>query len=121
MHTELPKDGSRAVERVANRLRTQRRELLAEYEQCRADLLSAGDGGSADEEVVSQIHSSVTDILSHLRREIREIEEAFERLRQGRYGLCSECGQPIAANRLKAMPTARRCMSCQVGSERRAG
>lgn len=121
MHTELPKNGSRVVERVADRLRAQRRELLAEYEQCCAELRWTGDGDYADQDAVAQTHSSAADIMSHLRREIRAIEETLERLRQRRYGTCSECGRPIAANRLRAAPTARLCMNCQVGSERQVG
>ena len=121
MQAEPSRDGSRAIERVAERLRTQRRELLAEYEQCCAELQSEAVGGSAEEDVAAQSHFSAADILSHLRRDIREIEEALERLKHGSYGLCAECGRPIAANRLKAIPTARRCMDCQQGNERRVG
>ena len=121
MYAEPSRDGSRAVERVADRLRAQRRELLEEYEQCCAELRSGADGDDADEDVAAQAHFSAADLLSHLRRDIREIEEALERLKHGSYGMCTECGQPIAPNRLKAIPTARRCMDCQQGNERRVG
>jgi len=113
-------EGLKEVERTAERLREQRRELLSEYEQCRAEFQSAAEGDSADEDAVAQTCSSVAEILSHLLREIREVEEALERLRNGQYGQCVDCGRPITASRLRAMPTARRCMECQVGNERRA-
>ena len=111
---------SQAVERTAQCLREQRRELLAEYAQCRAEFQSAADSDATDEDTIAQACSSVADILSHLLREIREVEDAIERLRNGQYGQCVECGRPIAGSRLRAMPTARRCMTCQIGSERKA-
>jgi DnaK suppressor protein len=114
-------ESGQEIGRIAERLREHHRELLAEYAQCRAELQLAADGDSADEDAAAQTYSSVADILSHLLREIRDVEEALERFRNGRYGQCADCGRPITASRLRAMPTARRCMKCQVGCERRAG
>ena len=36
----------------------------------------------------------------------------------GRYGICRECGEPIAKARLKVMPFATRCVACQAHVER---
>ena len=44
---------------------------------------------------------------------LREIEEALERLRDGSYGICADCGMPISRKRLDAIPWARYCVSCQ--------
>ena len=41
------------------------------------------------------------------------IEEALEKVREGTYGVCEECGDEIGAGRLKAMPLARLCVPCQ--------
>ena len=43
---------------------------------------------------------------------------ALERLRDGEYGLCEECGEPIAPARLRAMPEVERCVRCQDRLER---
>lgn len=48
------------------------------------------------------------------------LAEALERLREGEYGTCDECGQPIAPARLKAMPEVTTCVSCQDRLERMA-
>ena len=41
------------------------------------------------------------------------IEEALEKIREGTYGVCEECGDEIGAGRLKAMPLAKLCVTCQ--------
>jgi len=112
---------SRDREKIAARLRALRNELLAEYEQCRAELEPDATRHADDEDITERAFASTADILSHLRWQIRDIDEAFERLNQGRYGLCEDCGEPIPANRLEAAPTARRCMKCQAKRERRTG
>jgi len=47
-----------------------------------------------------------------------KLAEALERLREGEYGLCEECGEPIAPARLRAMPEVARCVRCQDRLER---
>jgi DnaK suppressor protein len=44
---------------------------------------------------------------------IRMIENALERVADGRYGTCLRCGQPIAPARLEALPFAAYCITCQ--------
>ena len=41
-----------------------------------------------------------------------EISAALARLDDGTYGVCETCGQPIPLDRLRARPTARRCIAC---------
>ena len=40
------------------------------------------------------------------------VEEALERIRARRYGLCEECGNAIAKKRLEAIPFAATCIRC---------
>lgn len=46
------------------------------------------------------------------------LAEALKRLREGAYGICEECGEPIAPARLQAMPEVTTCIRCQDGRER---
>lgn len=48
------------------------------------------------------------------------LAEAFERLREGTYGACEECGEPIATARVKATPEVTTCVRCQDRLERTA-
>ncbi len=51
--------------------------------------------------------------------EIASYERALQRLGSGDYGVCSDCGGTIGYARLKAWPTALRCVKCQEVVERR--
>jgi RNA polymerase-binding transcription factor DksA len=42
----------------------------------------------------------------------RDIKAARERLSAGTYGICTDCGESIAHERLLAYPTAKRCIHC---------
>jgi RNA polymerase-binding protein DksA len=44
---------------------------------------------------------------------IREIDLALERMNEGTYGSCEECGNPIGRTRLRALPQATRCRTCK--------
>jgi len=46
------------------------------------------------------------------------LAEALERLREGDYGTCQECGEAIAPARLMAMPEVTTCVRCQDRLER---
>jgi RNA polymerase-binding transcription factor DksA len=43
----------------------------------------------------------------------RDIKAARERLSAGTYGVCIDCGEAVAYERLLAYPTAKRCIHCQ--------
>jgi DnaK suppressor protein len=44
---------------------------------------------------------------------IAEIKDALERLEEGTFGLCQECGEEISEKRLKAHPMTALCIQCQ--------
>jgi RNA polymerase-binding transcription factor DksA len=44
---------------------------------------------------------------------IRQVSEALERIDDGSYGLCVQCGQTIEARRLAALPWVAYCTTCQ--------
>jgi DnaK suppressor protein len=47
-----------------------------------------------------------------------EILEALERIDNGEYGICEECGMDIGARRLDVYPTSKMCIACQEEFER---
>ena len=51
--------------------------------------------------------------LQRDQEELRDIDTARERIAAGSYGQCIDCGTDIAFERLKAQPTATRCVACQ--------
>lgn len=52
---------------------------------------------------------------------LAEIRLALDRLADGNYGICADCDEDIAPNRLRAVPWASRCIRCQEAFESRSG
>jgi RNA polymerase-binding transcription factor DksA len=54
------------------------------------------------------------DVAVHdqLVQQLAAVEAALGRLDDGTYGSCEGCGQPIAPERLEAVPWAARCVRC---------
>ena len=44
---------------------------------------------------------------------LRLVNAAIERLNSGDYGVCASCDEPISEKRLKAIPWAKYCVTCQ--------
>jgi DnaK suppressor protein len=49
---------------------------------------------------------------------VQRLRAALDRLRDGEYGICVECGEAIAPARLRAMPEVQTCVRCQDRLER---
>src|SRR5262245_11145023 len=56
-------------------------------------------------------------VVDRRTRELQEVDRALEDIEAGRYGVCRECGETIAAARLKVLPFATRCVACQASLE----
>jgi DnaK suppressor protein len=48
---------------------------------------------------------------------IADIDQALLRMKEGSYGICARCSQPINERRLEALPTARYDAACQTEIE----
>lgn len=53
--------------------------------------------------------------------ELTDIAATRERIANGSYGECADCGKDIAVERLNAQPTAMRCVICQGAYEKKHG
>ncbi|EGJ52084.1 RNA polymerase-binding protein DksA [Desulfocurvibacter africanus] len=51
------------------------------------------------------------------RRLIKKIKEAIQRIDDGSYGICEECGEDISVPRLKARPVTTLCIHCKSKQE----
>lgn len=51
---------------------------------------------------------------------LKNLIQALQRIRQGRFGGCVNCGNEIETNRLEAIPWAQYCIRCQETAERRS-
>lgn len=50
---------------------------------------------------------------------IKKIHASLKDVESGDYGICDDCGQDIAIERLKARPVARRCIRCKTIQEKK--
>jgi len=105
-------------------------QLLAKKKQVMYDLslLSRQDPHEADDrtakfpeygdkpdENAQEITDYSTEIMTEkvLEKSLEDIEKTLKRIKDGTYGTCKYCGNPIAAKRLLARPTANSCVSCK--------
>ena len=49
-----------------------------------------------------------------------EAVDALQRIQDGTYGVCSDCGKRIPAARLEIKPESARCVACQTEYERQS-
>jgi len=78
------------------------------------DLVRPFDIGDEGDRADTERTHEISILLSVRDKEkLQAIDEALEKLREGTYGVCEECGDEIGPGRLKAMPLARLCVPCQ--------
>ena len=70
------------------------------------------DEGFADSAHATAERSQTLAIVEQLHEHRREIKAALERIEEGIYGKCLNCGQEIPYERLEARPSSTLCMSC---------
>lgn len=113
------------IQAIERRLREQREalaetaheEIVSWTQQPIADI--AGEVADPGDDSVAAL---VTD-LNHAEQSrrvdaIRDIDAALERIGNGDYGICIDCGGEIDYERLLAFPTAKRDTACQSRHEK---
>ena len=87
-------------------------------EALRANGVDAGGGPSAapihpaDHGTDNFEQEFTLSLIQNQEQVLEEITEALDRIRQGSYGTCEECGAAIPKGRLQALPYARHCVGC---------
>ena len=105
-------------------LEERRREIMDQVQEKIRDVRSESPN-SPTQGVLDAAESSEADIqdeiefaLIQMKAEtLHRINEALERLEEGTYGRCFECGEEIEPRRLRALPFAVRCKDCEEARE----
>ena len=95
----------------------------------RNEILSAGGGVKPLHETMNDVNSRQGDLADqasgnnevHIQLKLKQtdakilqaIEEALRRIEKGTFGVCRDCGEPIAPPRLNAIPWTRVCITCK--------
>jgi DnaK suppressor protein len=95
---------------IQSKLRSRREELPAEVAEVK----------DPEEQSVHDFVQDVELALMEMQSEtLQKIDDALRRLEEGTYGTCAECRNEITEARLRAVPFASLCISCQEQAEER--
>lgn len=86
--------------------------LNEDVRQRLADVLDSGDQATVD--ISAELDLSFLEIRN---KTLKAIDESLDRLAEGSYGLCTECGTEIPEKRLSVVPFAATCVACQEKQE----
>lgn len=94
----------RRREELAERVRRTESDLHREHEPWAADF--------ADQAIQRQNEDVLREIDATALAQLREINQALERLQAGQYLMCSRCGAEIGEARLRVIPETQMCARC---------
>lgn len=112
---DLPRFEALLEQRIADLLQlldgTETRSQSVELDQSKVGRLSRMDA--------LQQQAMADAVRSRATREHSRLLVALQRYREGEYGYCVECGEPIAIGRLEFDPATPLCIGCASASESR--
>lgn len=111
-------------ENLRNLLLQKRREILKEAME-EIKRFQSDENKQLVETVLDDGDLSVVDLsedislkqLSSHRENLLKIDTALQKLKEGSYGICEDCGEEISEKRLEVMPFAIYCRDCQEKKE----
>jgi DnaK suppressor protein len=110
--TQSPQNARRLEEKLREQQALLERSMLTAVEQGRQT------GSDETQDVADQAVSSYQKELlfthgTNGHTQLSQIRRALERIGEGSYGECLQCGNPIGVKRLEAVPWAPFCIECQ--------
>lgn len=106
------------LEEIKKLLLQRKLELEHELTQLSQEKFSDGQVQDPGDQALSSTMESLKVSLQDTERaEYNRILQALEKIEDGTYGICVDCGQPISEKRLQSFPNAARCLGCQEAFE----
>jgi len=93
----------------------EREQIVGEVKQTYASSQELGQDGIQDigDEAANIYNKQILLSLNeNERKRLQELDEALDRMANGTYGICEECGCPISLKRLEVRPVAKYCVAC---------
>jgi len=116
---QLDADGSSEFRGL---LRAARRQVVRTVAVTDDELASLADhepGALVEDSARGVMADLLTRLEGRERHQLDEIQSAQARLESGTFGVCEGCGDAIPLSRLRALPWARHCLTCQAREEHR--
>lgn len=75
---------------------------------------SYNDIGKDEDENATEVEEYTDNLAleANLEKQLKEINDALERMDNGTYGKCVNCSKDIPVERLMAYPAAKKCLDC---------
>ena len=111
------------IQAFQSRLQQREQQLLQELADAKGEREQAQDAEDLPREPdANQTRESSDREVRHAEQlrdqhELQDVRAALQRIADGSYGECIDCGQSIALARLQAFPSAKRCIQCQTKYE----
>ncbi|MEW6261625.1 MAG: RNA polymerase-binding protein DksA [Thermodesulfobacteriota bacterium] len=107
------------VERFKKLLLQRRRELLGHADATVSDMTDQKDNfpDPTDRASVESDRNFILRLRDRERKLIAKIDEALERIENGTFGICEDCGEEIGLKRLEARPVTTQCIECKTKAE----
>ncbi len=93
----------------------EREQIVGEVKQITESSKEMGQDGTQDigDEAANIYNKQVLLSLNENERtRLQEVDEALDRIENGTYGICEECGGPISLKRLEVRLVAKYCVPC---------
>ena len=104
------------VRRAAEEPQAQLAELEDRLSRIERDLAEPADPDSSERAVQMEDDDALEGQAALVSNEIGAVRRALQRIEDGTYGECANCGNEIAAGRLEARPEAALCIECASAS-----
>jgi DnaK suppressor protein len=117
----VPKRGKRELEKYRRLLEEKKTELSAELAKARNAEEETNEESTqdiADKAVSSYTREFLYSLTDGERTVLLRIDEALNRIDDGTYGFCLNCGTQMSDKRLAAVPWAPHCVDCQELAEK---
>ena len=107
------------VEKFKQQLIEKREEILNEAGRTLSDMTDQNQNvpDPNDRATIESGRSFELRIRDRERKLLSKIEEALERVAEGEFGICEDCGEDIGLKRLEARPVTTLCIDCKTIQE----
>jgi DnaK suppressor protein len=105
----------KTIERFRKILLKERERIIGDVRQMDESSKEMGQDGIQDigDEAATIYNKHILLTLNENERvRLRELDEALDRIENGAYGVCEECGGPVGLKRLAVRPVAKYCVPC---------
>jgi DnaK suppressor protein len=103
------------------RLEAEKRRLEKELGNIAEPTGTPGDFETKFDEIGTDKEDNATEVEAYadnlavetsLENQLKDVNDALERIKEGTYGICENCHEEIDIERLKIYPAARVCIKC---------